>query len=73
MRYLMLSELEIQTTPGLRQYLDVEPTQAQYELCSYAVPEDHPNLALILLVLPGQPHWDSLPLGSEPGRTRFIA
>ena len=69
----MLSELAIQATPSLTPLLAVEPTQAQYELCSYAVPEDHPNLALILLVLPGQPHWDSLPLGSEPGRTRFIA
>ena len=73
MRYLILSELEIQNTPGLWQYLDVEPCQAQYELSSYAVPEDHPNLALILLVLPGTPEWADLPLASEPGRTRLIA
>lgn len=58
--------------PGLLEILAPEWTQAQYNLCSYAVPEDHPDLAVILLMLREAPEWQDLPLTPGLG-TRIIA
>lgn len=74
MKYLMLTGPDLDLSPVLQALVahDCPPTQAQYDVCSYAVPEDHPNLALILLCVP-DPDWTDISVGFEPGIITALA
>jgi len=70
----MLGDAELEASATLRAIVlgECEHTQRLYELCSYAVPEDHPALATILLCVT-DPNWVDYAIEFESGRIAVIA
>jgi hypothetical protein len=74
MRYLVLGDAELEASDTLRAIVlgECAHTQAHYELCSYAIPLDHPELATILLCVT-DPDWVDYVQEFEPGRITVLA